>query len=79
MNNCFVFDVKKPLSDAEIKRQKNQYCRSAGIKQIRISDFRHFHARYLINNMPNDKNLILAISKRLGHFSHAVTLQIYAQ
>jgi integrase len=28
--------------------------------------------------MPNDKNVILAISKRLGHSSPTTTLSIYA-
>ena len=77
-NNCFVFGLEKPLSDTTIERKKNEYCKIANVKQIRIHDFRHSHASYLINNMPNDQNLILAISKRLGHSSPTITLQVYA-
>ena len=76
--NCFVFGVNKPLSDTTIERRKNKFCKLANVKQIRIHDFRHSHASYLINNMPNDQNLILAISKRLGHSSPTTTLKIYA-
>ena len=77
-NNCFVFGFNKPLSDTTIERRKNNYCKIANVKQIRIHDFRHSHASYLINNIPNDQNLILAISKRLGHSSPTTTMQIYA-
>lgn len=77
-DNCFVFGLEKPLSDTTIERKKNEYCKIANVKQIRIHDFRHSHASYLINNMPNDQNLILAISKRLGHSSPTITLQVYA-
>lgn len=76
--NCFVFGLNRPLTDTTIERRKNQYCKLAEVKQIRIHDFRHSHASYLISNMPNDKNVILAISKRLGHSSPTTTLSIYA-
>ena len=77
-DNCFVFGLEKPLSDTTIERKKNTYCKLANVKKIRIHDFRHSHASYLINNMPNDQNLILAVSKRLGHSSPTITLQVYA-
>lgn len=77
-NDCFVFGVEKPLSDTTVERKKNKYCEIAHVKKITIHSFRHSHASYLINNMPNDSNLILAISKRLGHSSPTITLEIYA-
>lgn len=77
-NSCFVFGVERPLHDTTIEARKNRYCKKAQIKQIRIHDFRHSHASYLINNMPNDKNIILAISKRLGHSDPTTTLRIYS-
>lgn len=77
-DKCFVFGVEKPMKDTTIEARKNRYCDAAGVKKIRIHDFRHSHASYLINNMPNDKNLIIAISKRLGHSSPTITLQVYA-
>lgn len=76
--NCFVFGVNKLLSDTTIERHKNNYCKIANVKQIKIHDFRHSHTSYLISSMPNDQNLILAISKRLGHASPTTTMQIYA-
>lgn len=47
---------------------------AAGVPIIRIHDLRHSHASYLINNnVP-----ILAISRRLGHASPAITLNVYS-
>lgn len=69
----FVFGIVKPLSTTTIERKKNKACEKAGVKKIRIHDFRHSHASFLINNgVPP-----LAISKRLGHKSLATTLNVY--
>jgi integrase len=46
----------------------------AGLHHIRIHDFRHSHASYLIAKGVN----IADISKRLGHASIGITLQTYA-
>ena len=43
------------------------------IKKIRIHDLRHSHASYLISKNVN----IVAVSKRLGHFSIQTTLDTY--
>lgn len=77
-DDCFVFGITDPLHDTTVEARKNRYCKLAKVKQIRIHDFRHSHASYLINNMPNDKNIILAISKRLGHSDPTTTLRIYS-
>lgn len=77
-NKFFVFGKTKPLHDTSIARYKNKYCEMANVKKIRIHDLRHSHASYLINNMPNDKNIMLAISSRLGHSNLTTTLQVYA-
>ncbi len=77
-SNCFVFGFNTPLSNTTIERKKNEWCKIAEVKQIRLHDFRHSHASFLISNSPNDKNLILAISKRLGHSSPNTTLRVYA-
>ncbi|MCI9292952.1 MAG: site-specific integrase [Erysipelotrichaceae bacterium] len=59
----FVFNFDKPLDDNSIRYVKNRACQKAGIKQIRIHDFRHSHVSLLINQgfSPFD------IAKRLGH------------
>ena len=50
------------------------YTKLAGIKLIRIHDLRHSHASLLIyGGIP-----IPAISKRLGHKSPKITLEIYS-
>ncbi|WP_152994519.1 tyrosine-type recombinase/integrase, partial [Lactococcus lactis] len=44
------------------------------LKKIRIHDFRHSHASYLINNGIDPTKL----SKRLGHSSITTTLDTYS-
>lgn len=48
--DSFVFGIYKPLDDNTIRRQKNTYCKSNGVIQIRLHDFRHSHVSLLINN-----------------------------
>lgn len=48
--------------------------RGRGLKKIRIHDFRHSHASYLINNNIEPMKL----SKRLGHASITTTLDTYS-
>ena len=51
-----------------------RYARRAGVKRIRIHDLRHSHASFLIHKgVP-----ITAISKRLGHKSPKLTLEVYS-
>ncbi|MDD5606860.1 MAG: site-specific integrase [Candidatus Pacebacteria bacterium] len=62
-NDWFIFGGHTPLSDSTIERKKNNYCKEAKVKTIRIHDFRHSHASLLVNmQIP-----ITVISKRLGH------------
>lgn len=69
----YIFGGIKPLSPTTIERKKNNWCRIAGVKQIRIHDFRHSHATILVNN-----NLpIKVISERLGHGDVAFTINTY--
>ena len=52
-DNLFVFGANKPLAPTTIERRKNKYCEMAGVKQIRIHDFRHSHASMLLSaNIP---------------------------
>ena len=50
------------------------YAQSANIKVIRIHDFRHSHASYLINEGIN----IQEIARRLGHADVSITVKTYA-
>lgn len=73
-DNDFIFGANKPLAPTTIERRKNKYCSLAGVKQIRIHDFRHSHASLLLSeNIP-----ITAISNRLGHSDITLTLNTYS-
>lgn len=59
----FVFGYFKPISANAIDSANRKYSRKAGVKRIRIHDFRHSHVSALVNQgfSPFD------IAKRLGH------------
>ncbi len=80
---CFVFtlcktefEAKKEINimgDTTIKRYKDKYIKKSGVNYIRIHDFRHSCAIFLINHGFN----IARISSWLGHSSPSVTAQYY--
>lgn len=70
----YIFGNETPLSHTSISRWKNYYCKLANVKQIRLHDFRHSHASYLINLGAD----YMVLSKRLGHSDIAETLNTYA-
>lgn len=70
----FFFGIDKPLDDNTIYRRLIKYADKAEVKRIRIHDFRHSHASYLIYLGAN----ILLISKRLGHTNTQQTLNTYS-
>lgn len=73
-NDWFIFGGSKPLSQTTIGRVKNKYCEKAGVKKIRLHDFRHSHATLLLSKgVP-----ITVIAQRLGHSDIATTLNIYS-
>lgn len=62
-----------PLADTTIESRKNRAVQLAGIKNIRIHDFRHSHASVMIAN-----NIDLpVISRRMGHSSIDMTIKVY--
>jgi len=71
---CFVFGFSRPLALISIDRNKTKYCNLAGVKQIRIHDFRHSHASLLLNKGQN----ILLVAQRLGHSDINQTLNTYS-
>lgn len=69
----FVFGDELPFRETTIQVKKNKYCKLAEVKQIRIHDFRHSCASFLINNGAN----IVLVSKYLGHSKISITLDTY--
>ena len=66
----FVFGYYKPLDPENIRRRLKATIKRANndkqkLPDIRIHDFRHSHASYLINNM-SDKFTDFDVAKRLG-------------
>lgn len=71
----YIFGGFKPLSPTTIEKRKNDDCDKAGVKRVRIHDFRHSCASYYIKH----KNApIILISKLLGHSKISITLDIYS-
>lgn len=64
----------KPLRDNTIQNRNKQYAELAGIKTIRIHDFRHSHASLLANEGIN----IQEIARRLGHSKIEITWGTYS-
>jgi len=69
----FVFGGDRPLSITQLQVRFTKAVKASGVPPIRIHDLRHSHATILINNGVN----IVAVSKRLGHSSISMTLEIY--
>ena len=73
--NYVVFgEIKDSISTTTLDRWFEKYVTAAGIKKIRIHDFRHSHASYLINK----GTIISVIAARLGHGDVATTLNTYS-
>lgn len=73
-NEWFVFGGFFPLSESSVTRKKDYYCNLAGVKRIKIHDFRHSHASLLINKGANPT----IVAQRLGHSDIAMTLNTYS-
>lgn len=69
-----VFYGSKPLPETCICRYLKQATKKAGLFDIRIHDFRHSHASYLISKGAT----IVSVAKRLGHSSIEQTLNTYS-
>lgn len=70
----YVFGSYEPLGKSRLRERKNKDCKLAGVKQIRIHDFRHSCASLLINNGAN----ITMVAKYLGHTKIDETLNTYS-
>lgn len=69
----FIFGGIKPLSPTTINRKKIDACIKSNLRPITLHQFRHSHATLLLNN----GIIINEISKRLGHSTPSITLNIY--
>lgn len=73
--NYVVFgEFRDSISTTTLDRQYDKYILSSGVNRIRLHDFRHSHASYLINN----GTIISVVAKRLGHGDIATTLNTYS-
>ena len=72
--DTFVFGGTRPLPDRTVTRVLDRACEKAGVKRIRLHDFRHSCASLLISKGVS----IVAVSKRLGHTDTEQTLNTYS-
>ena len=73
-NSWYVFGDTEPITNGKIRCRKNKNCKLAGVKQIRIHDFRHSCASLLINSGAT----INVVAKYLGHTKIDETLNTYS-
>ena len=62
-DNDIICGSKRSIRDTTLQRISKEYSRIAGIKTIRIHDFRHSHVSVLANENIN----IQEVARRLGH------------
>lgn len=70
----FVFGGIRPIPESTIHARKNNYCKKANVKQIRIHDFRHSCASLLISKNADP----VLVAKYLGHSDISMTLNRYS-
>ncbi len=70
----FVFGNELPIPKDTIRTRKNKNCKLAEVKQIRVHDFRHSCASFLINYGAS----ITLVAKYLGHTKIDETLNTYS-
>lgn len=64
----------QPLRDSSIENANIKFAKAAGVKKIRVHDFRHSHASVLVNNGIN----IQEVARRLGHSKIEMTWNTYS-
>ena len=72
-NDWFVVGNDRHLPITNLVNRKNNNCKLAGLKQIRIHDFRHSCASLLISKNSN----VAVVAKYLGHSKIEETLNTY--
>lgn len=69
-----ICGISEALRDTTIEKHNIKYSEAAGIKKIRIHDFRHSHASLLASKQIN----IQEIARRLGHAKIEMTWNTYS-
>lgn len=70
----YVLGYEEPLSKWALRVRKNENCKKAEVKQIRLHDFRHSCASLLISKGAN----ITLVARYLGHAKIDETLNTYS-
>ena len=65
---------EKCLRDTSVENRNKRFAEAAGVKKIRIHDFRHSHVSLLANKGIN----IQEIARRLGHSNIEMTWNTYS-
>ena len=73
-SNWRICGGETPLRDSTVSNRNIRYSTAAGVKTIRIHDFRHSHASLLANEGIN----IQEIARRLGHSKIEITWNTYS-
>lgn len=72
-DNYFVAGDLFPTCSNTLTYHKNMNCKLANVKQIRLHDFRHSCASFLVNKGAN----VQVVAKYLGHTKVEETLKTY--
>jgi integrase len=72
--DCRVCGVDRCLRDSTVENRNKLYAETAGLKKIRIHDFRHSHVSVLASEKIN----IQEIARRLGHSKIEMTWNTYS-
>lgn len=73
-DNFRICGGTRPLRDSSIAKMNERFAEAAGVKVIRIHDFRHSHASLLANEGIN----IQEVARRLGHSDVTMTWNTYS-
>lgn len=73
-DDWFVFGGPKPMGESHLHDIKNKAADKAGLKHIRIHDFRHSAAVFYITELNCPATMIQAL---LGHANLSITLKVY--
>ena len=73
-DNFRICGGTRPLRDSSIAKVNERIAKAAGLKTIRIHDFRHSHASLLANEGIN----IQEVARRLGHSDVTMTWNTYS-
>ena len=73
-DDMYICGGERPIRDTSLEKTNKKFANLAGVKRIRIHDFRHSHASLLANEGIN----IQEIARRLGHSNISMTWNTYS-